>query len=84
MPNVAGEFQDAALLGEQQSNHHAQAEHGDGILFFQANPCDHAEPEPIARSIFNTSTLDGQDGEVRASHPEVGFQAVRPQQAAIR
>ena len=69
-----------ALFGQQQAHYDSQAEDGDGILFFHAEAGDHAEPEPIPRVFF----LDGENGEVGAAHPEVGFEAVRAKQAPVR
>ena len=70
---------DTALLGQQQAHYDSQAEDGDGILFFHAEAGDHAEPEPIPRII----SLDGENGEIGAAHPEVGLQAVCSQQASV-
>ena len=55
--------EDAALLGQQQTDDDAEAEDGNGVFFFQAKTRNHAEPEPVARII----TLDGEDGEVGRS-----------------
>jgi len=70
----------AALFGEQQAHDDSQAEDGDGILFFHADPGDHAEPQPVPRII----PLDGQNGEVSAAHPQIGFKAVGAEQTAVR
>ena len=78
-PDPATE-EDAALRGGQQTDDHAEAKQGDGIFFLQANPRDHAEPQPVAWII----PLDGKDGEVGAAHPEIGFEAVGAEQAGIR
>jgi hypothetical protein len=70
---------DAALRCEQKSDDDAEAEQSDGVLLFQAEAGAHAEPEPVARVV----ALDGEDGEVGATHPEVGFEAVGAEQAAV-
>ena len=67
------------MLGEQQTHDDSKAEEGDGIFFLQADAGDHAEPEPVARVV----TLDREDGEVGAAHPEIGFEAVGAEQAAV-
>ena len=71
--------QDAALRGQEKADDNAEAEDSDGILFFHAEAGDDADPEPVAW----VGTFDGEDGEVGAAHPEVGFEAVRAEQASI-
>src|SRR6266849_7039727 len=58
--------EDAALLGQQQPDDDAQAEHGNGILFFHPDASDDTEPEPIA----GTLALNGKDSEVCAPHQQ--------------
>ncbi len=72
--------EDATLFGQQQSDDDSEAEQGDGILFFHAQTGDHAEPDPVAGIV----AFDGENREVSATHPQVGFEAVRAQQAAVR
>ena len=71
--------EDAPLPSQQQPDDDAQAEHGNGILFFHADAGDDTEPEPIAGIL----ALDSKDCEVGASHPQNWFEAVGGQQAAI-
>ena len=52
---------------------------GNGVFFFHPNAGDDAEPEPVAGIV----TLDGEDGEIGAAHPEVGFEAVGAEQASV-
>src|SRR5260370_391005 len=66
--------EDSALLPQQQSDDDAEAEESDGVFLFKANPSDNAKPEPVSWII----SLDRQDGEVGATHPQVGFETVCP------
>jgi len=75
--------EDAALRSEQKADDDAEAEDGDGVFFLQAEAGDYAEPQPIARGIFSSGTFDGEDREVSAAHPEVRFEAVGAEQAAV-
>src|SRR4029077_7362130 len=72
--------EDSSLLGTQQSAGNSEAEEGDGILFFHAQTGDHSQPEPVAGIV----AFDGENREVSAAHPQIGFEAVRAQQAAVR
>ena len=71
--------EETALLGQQQADDDAKAEYGNGVFLFKAKTRNHAEPEPVVGII----SLDGEDGEVDAAHPEVGFETVRAEQAAV-
>src|SRR5260370_25086687 len=71
--------EDAPLPGQQQPDDDAQAEHGNGILFFHADAGDDTEPEPIAGIL----APDGKDCEVGAPHPQDWFEAVGGEQASI-
>ena len=71
--------EDAALLGEQQADHNAEAEQRDGILLLHAQARDNAEPEPVARIV----ALDGENREIGATHPQIRFETVGSQQAAV-
>ena len=70
--------ENAALSGEQKTGDHAESEESDGILFLQPDAGHHAEPEPIKRA-----ALDGEDGKISATHPQIGFEAVGAEQASI-
>src|SRR5258708_24815774 len=72
----------AAFFGEEQADHSSEAEEGDGIFFFQPKTRDRTEPEPVARGVFSTGALSGENREVGAAHPQVGFEAVRAQQTS--
>src|SRR6202041_1847404 len=56
----------------------AESEESDGILFLQPDAGNCAEPEPITRA-----ALDGEDGEISATHPQIGFEAVGTEQASV-
>src|SRR2546429_3301642 len=71
--------EDSTLLRQQQADDDAEAEESNGVFFFKAKTRDHAKPEPVSWTI----SLDGQDGEVGATHPQVGFETVCPQQASV-
>jgi len=67
------------LSGEQKTDDHAESEESDGILFLQPDAGNYAEPEPITRA-----ALDGENGEISATHPQIGFEAVGAEQASVR
>src|SRR5258706_5816172 len=71
--------EDSALLRQQQAGDDAEAEESDGVFLFKANPSDNAKPEPVSWII----SLDVQDGEEGATHPQFGFETVCPQQASV-
>ena len=72
--------EDAPLLGQQQADDDTQAEDSNGVFLFQAKTRNQAKPEPVAWLI----ALDGEEGEVGAAHPEVGFETIRTEQTAVR
>ena len=69
----------AALFGQQQTDDNCQAEDGDGVFLFEPQAGDDAKPEPVAGIV----ALDSQHREVSAAHPQVGFEAVGGEQAAV-
>src|SRR5438477_5553223 len=71
--------EDAPLLGQQQADDDTKAEDGNGVFLFQAKTRNQAKPEPVSWTI----SVDGQDGEVGATHPQVGFETVCLQQASV-
>ena len=72
--------QNAALFGQEQSNHDSEAQHRNRVLFFHAYASEYTEPKPIARIV----AFDGQNCEVDTSHPQQRFEAVGGQQASVR
>jgi hypothetical protein len=70
--------ENAALSGEQKADDHAESEESDGILFLQPDAGNYAEPEPIT-----PAALDGEDGEIGTTHPQIGFEAVGAEQDSI-
>src|SRR5260370_21148830 len=71
--------EDAALLRQQQADDDAEAEESNGVFLLKADTRDHAKPAPVSWII----ALDRQECEVSATHPQVGFKTVCPQQAAV-
>src|SRR5260370_35628096 len=71
--------EDATLFGQQKSDDDSEAEQGDGILLFHGQTGEDAEPEPVAGV-----AVDGENREVSATHPQIGFEAVGAQKAAVR
>src|SRR6267378_3954465 len=69
----------AALHGQQQSNHDAKTEHGNRVLLLETNACDDAKPEPISRIV----ALDRQHCKINATHPEQWLEAIGAHDAAV-
>src|SRR5258706_1047926 len=69
----------AALFGQQQSNHDAKTEHGNRVFLLKTNACDDAKPEPISRIV----ALDCQHCKINAAHPQQRLEAVRGHDAAV-
>src|SRR5437016_2792658 len=70
---------DAAVLCQQQSNHDAEAEHGNRVFFFESNTGDDAKPQPVARVV----ALDRQESEINAAHPQQRLEAIGGHDAAV-
>src|ERR1700679_1855560 len=70
---------DAALWSQQKTENDACSKKSDGIFFLESDARNYAEPQPVAR----LRALDGENGKVRAAHPEVGFEAVGAEQARV-
>ena len=64
---------------EQQSHDDAHPEHGHRIFVFQADACQHTEPQP---QLLITG-LDDANDDRGAAHPEEGFEIVGPKQMAV-
>src|SRR5256886_3197857 len=71
--------EDSALLRQEQADDDAEAEESNGVFLCKAKTREHGKPGPVSWTI----SLDGQDGEVGATHPQVGFETVCPQQASV-
>ncbi len=71
--------QRAALRSQQKPDDHTEAEQSDRIFFLQAQSRDDAEPKPIPRIV----SFDGENREVGAAHPQIGFEAVGTEQACV-
>src|SRR5207237_4330894 len=69
----------AALFGQQQSNHDRKAKHGNRVFLFETNACRDAQPQPIARIV----ALDRQDGKINAAHPQQKLEAIGGHDAAV-
>ena len=67
----------AALRSQHQADHDAGAEDQHGVLVFEADSRQDAEPDPE----FRVAGLDDADEQVGATHPEQRLERVHGQQA---
>ncbi len=69
----------ATLLRENKADDNAADKESNGVLLFQSNSGKHTNPQPMLGLI----TLNREDHEKGASHPQVWLKTVRRKQAAV-